>query len=184
MAGSAWASKPRTLRDGTQVQSVYYRRGGRGSRPTVYGTYDVVQTETVLREVRALLTLGVDPAEAKRRASGLPAAAPPAAPQSTDQRPATGYTFGAWLNEFKPMYARYRRAGDKHKTTVPLGTASGDNRSRLLRGPVADYAARLGTAKRGRDPRETRARLESAHPRRPQLSLSGIGRAECCASSE
>jgi integrase len=78
----------------------------------------VVQTETVLREVRALLTLGVDPAEAKRRASGLLAVPLPTPPPSTDQEPAAVYTFGAWLEEFKPMYARYRRAGDKHKTTV------------------------------------------------------------------
>jgi hypothetical protein len=45
MTGSAWASKART-----------------------YRTVEEALVETVLREVRALLTLGIDPEEAKRRA--------------------------------------------------------------------------------------------------------------------
>jgi hypothetical protein len=74
-----------------------------------------VQIENVLGEVRALLTLGIDPDEAKRRAAGLPADWQPAAVPPTVEAP---YTFGAWLEEFKPIYLRYRRAGAKHKTTV------------------------------------------------------------------
>ena len=118
MAGSAWASKPRTLRDGTTVRSVYYRRGGRASPARTYRTVEEALVETVLGEVRALLTLGIDPEEAKRRAAGLPTASPSETAPPPVQVPAVPYTFGAWLEEFKPMYLRYRRAGAKHKTTV------------------------------------------------------------------
>jgi integrase len=112
MAGSVW-STPRQTKDGVERHVVRYRLGGRDTKPITYGTVSADELETVKAELLLLLARGHDPRDLL-------------AVRSSDPAPTNAYTFGQWLDEFEPAYARYHGAQAKRKETIR-------SRTRLLR---------------------------------------------------
>jgi integrase len=104
MAGSVW-STPRQTKDGVERHAVRYRLGGREAKPVTYGTVSADELETVKAELRLLLARGRDPRDL-------------VAPAASNSTPASVNTFGQWLDEFEPAYARYHGAQAKRKETI------------------------------------------------------------------